>query len=630
METFNVNLLELSTNILLEIANEIDDQHTCSNDKYCIFESIQSCANANALIKIEDLDDRTLELNSSATIATNSFVENGFCFTLIDNSPNFQKGTVCTKIFATLTRAIKATGIEINYNAEEAERIVIENGTIKSKPDSEITGKVMCRLSLELKNLENIQKIQQLNIFPIWDALNNLFTIFNSKLLDKIVEEIEKCSGENFTIDNREKHLAPCIRDTLTKRSRRASIMSVLLGDGAEINSIESAVNKISGIVNKNSEAFLNNEKVLSINQNILDENIQKLEKGMIYNKLSRKALLHHISKNTAHQMVSNYNFVRQSLNLQELERVMDVLTKIMSILPNILLRNKNNNCINLALLNRIGCLDAEKSTAIIKNNGILEMQLTIESFKPQSAIQLSCLPDMNLMKISTLHDQLGIEDEENIILKEYIIAKRDLEDAETTNENTRNILNSDLQHQNVFVTRDGEDIALTCVNPEILISSNGNIEKAINCTKKSEWVTDIDKITNRKGNIKVLETDVERFSFDITKISLDLGNKETISANETRFQEITNIVLDGILAIDKPIFVSFSIGSVLLILCCVCPCICNLLHLFKDKCCSKKQQQVLQIQQEPPVQTDVRQTARRVIENFMAKLVSQQQEEQQ
>ena len=112
METFNVNLLELSTNILLEIANEIDDQHTCNNDKYCTFESLQSCANANALIKIEDLDDRTLELNSSATIATNSFVENGFCFTLIDNSPNFQKGTVCTKIFATLARAIKASGTE--------------------------------------------------------------------------------------------------------------------------------------------------------------------------------------------------------------------------------------------------------------------------------------------------------------------------------------------------------------------------------------------------------------------------------------------------------------------------------------------------------------------------------------
>ena len=257
-------------------------------------------------------------------------------------------------------------------------------------------------------------------------------------------------------------------------------------------------------------------------------------------------------------------------------------------------------------------------------------MHLNIEKFKPQSAIQLSCLPNMKLMKISTLHDQLGIEDEGNIILKEYIIAKRDLEDAETTNEDTRNILESDLQHQNVFVTRNGEDIALTCVTPEILISSTENIEKAINCTQKSEWVTNIDKITNRKGNIKVLETDAEKFSFDITKISVDLGNKETISTNETRFQEITNIVLDGILAIDKPIFVSFSIGSVLLILCCICPCICNLLHLFKDKCCLKRQQQVLQIQQQPPEQTEVRQTARRVIENFMAKLVSQQQEEQQ
>ena len=104
--------------------------------------------------------------------------------------------------------------------------------------------------------------------------------------------------------------------------------MSYLIGDAAEINSIENSVNKISSIVNKNSEAFLNNEKVLNINQNILDENIQKLERGMIYNKLSRKALLHHISKNGAHQMVSNYNFVRQSLNLQELERVMSVTSK--------------------------------------------------------------------------------------------------------------------------------------------------------------------------------------------------------------------------------------------------------------------------------------------------------------
>ena len=400
--------------------------------------------------------------------------------------------------------------------------------------------------------------------------------------------------------------------------------MSYLIGDAAEINSIENSVNKISSIVNKNSEAFLNNEKVLNINQNILDENIQKLERGMIYNKLSRKALLHHISKNGAHQMVSNYNFVRQSLNLQELERVMSVLTKIMSILPSILLRNKNDNCINLALLNKIGCLDPSKSNAIIKNNGVLEMKLNIESLKPQAAIQLSCLPNMMLMKVSTLHDQVGIKDGENIILKEYIIAEKSLEDVETTNADTRNILESDLQHKDIFVTKKGEELALTCINPEILVISMGKIEKAINCTKKSKWLTNIERITNRNGNIRVLETDSERFNFDINKISLDIENKETISVNETRFQEITNIVLDGILAIDKPIFVSFSIGSFLLILCCVCPCICNLVNIFKEKCCKRKQEQVLNL---PPEQNQVRLTARRVIENFMDKLVSQQQE---
>ena len=117
----------------------------------------------------------------------------------------------------------------------------------------------------------------ELNILPIWDALNNLFAIFNSKALENVIEEVEKCSGENFTIESREKHIAPCIRETLIKRTRRASIMSYLIGDAAEINSIENSVNKISSIVNKNSEAFLNNEKVLNINQNILDENIQLL-----------------------------------------------------------------------------------------------------------------------------------------------------------------------------------------------------------------------------------------------------------------------------------------------------------------------------------------------------------------
>ena len=179
-------------------------------------------------------------------------------------------------------------------------------------------------------------------------------------------------------------------------------------------------------------------------------------------------------------------------------------------------------------------------------------------------------------------------------------------------------------------MTKNGEAVGLTCVTPEMLVISTEKIKKAINCTQKTEWVTKIDKITNRKGNIKVLETDSEQFNFDITKISLDLENKETISGNETRFQEIANIMLDGILAIDKPIFVSFSIGSCLLILCCVCPCICNIVHMFKEKCCQRKQQQVLSLPQQPPEQNEVQQTARRVIENLMAKLVSQQQEESQ
>ena len=49
--------------------------------------------------------------------------------------------------------------------------------------------------------------------------------------------------------------------------------MFYLLGEGVEIDSIESSLNKTC-------ESFLRNEKLLQINQNILDENDQKLEKG--------------------------------------------------------------------------------------------------------------------------------------------------------------------------------------------------------------------------------------------------------------------------------------------------------------------------------------------------------------
>ena len=163
---------------------------------------------------------------------------------MFNYSCQFQKGIVCTNLFKTLVETIKASGTEINYVAEEAERIVIENGVIKSKPDTQISGKVIGKRSLELTNLENIEQLTQLNILPIWDALNNLFAIFNSKALENVIEEVEKCSGENFTIESREKHIAPCIRETLIKRTRRASIMSYLIGDAAEINSIENSVNK--------------------------------------------------------------------------------------------------------------------------------------------------------------------------------------------------------------------------------------------------------------------------------------------------------------------------------------------------------------------------------------------------
>ena len=70
-------------------------------------------------------------------------------------------------------------------------------------------------------------------------------------------------------------------------RKKRSSILSYLLGDGSNVDSIQNHVHDLASIVNQNIEAVAQNEESLQVTERLNAERIASLENAIEYTGLT-------------------------------------------------------------------------------------------------------------------------------------------------------------------------------------------------------------------------------------------------------------------------------------------------------------------------------------------------------
>ena len=138
-------------------------------------------------------------------------------------------------------------------------------------------------------------------------------------------------------------------------------------------------------------------------------------------------------------------------------------------------------------------------------------------------------------MEISELHNNLGLIEESNLVLDDYIIGRSELGETDIINSNVRKISPDELKHSNVFITFNKDQIGITCVSNKILLA-NG---LPFNCSDQAFW-TNSKVITTKTGIIDIITSTLEMpLSFNLIKTSHEeiKGNFSTQPSKSTSLQ---------------------------------------------------------------------------------------------
>ena len=617
-QIFSFDLLEVGKQILDEVRERAEDSHHCT-DKVCTFSNLQHLANSNSFFPLDDLDNPNIPIENETKIITDSFVQNNFCYVnLYDVS--MLKGQACSDIYETIVQSSeKILGSNIDLMSKIPQRIIVEDQFITSKIDEQIRGEVVGKRTLELINFEHVNHINILNILPIWQNVHQILSIFGNTQLKDIQTSIEACTTKPLNLMQITKADATCIQNTLDKlRSKRSSFLSYLLGDGREISMIEETLKNVGDIINNNKNHFLENEHLLDINQKLLDDRIKSLEKGQKFSSITKRALLYGIKNQLMASKTSTYNLIRMLSNIDELERVALTLDAILTILPAVLLQSENQ-CSSFPPLHKPGCILTNESYATLEE-GILSLNLKIATVKTQKAVKLSCLPkSLDKMEISELHNKLGIIEESNLVLEDYIIGRSELADKEVTDSTIKAIGKEELKHGNVFLTFNNDKIGITCVSNEILISDGS----AFNCTRKAFW-TDSKLITTKTGIIDIIKSfSAKPLSFNLITASNE-EMKSNFSSSGSETTSLQQLIYDSVESVKIPHFVAVTAGGVLVTMLCLFVCIYNTYKLCS--CCHRSQKVEIVQSEEPPIEPEqTRKAIRQQLRNLF-KSINQQE----
>ena len=141
----------------------------------------------------------------------------------------------------------------------------------------------------------------------------------------------------------------------------------------------------------------------------------------------------------------------------------------------------------------------------------------------PQPTSYVSCIPDWNENKVSSLHNtHMTLNSENFLISPDYKIKIEDLIKPEVVNKDLMD-LSSFLIQDNIFVTTNDQKLGITCLNKELLFIKN----LKFSCDKEIIWSDIGEDIHSAKGTVS--RTAISRF-YQESKLNLQLQEDSELS----------------------------------------------------------------------------------------------------
>lgn len=489
----NVDLGKLlKSTIMLSIENWIstpsckDIMHNADIHKVCITSSVQQCLEVGGAFEPGNMD---MFLSSSeelqaATWLTDLQATPGmeYCHYQHAGKPELVTKTTCSQILEEIGTSLHISNAFV-ADQDNISRLVLKEKSLVRIPVT-YTGEVLClstphlqaSIALSLSLAEKLEKL--------YNNIKEAYNLINSPELETLLTTLENCGNAEFIFGNYSSTMMNCIRravPAINIRSKRASVLSYILGDGAGLDNLQNNIHHLEKTFDKDIRSIAANELNLKFAQQLAKSKLSALNASQ--KKATLLAVSNHwsLSRKVLIEQASTIQMTTFMLLFENINEVTSKLTSKIELTASILLHQDLLKCTEVN--NHFGCLNIRFSTVHISMDKI-SLGLHFSSMKSRQLVHLTCIPaDKSL--ISVLHGQHGFVKEGEVHTTNTIIKLEDLKNKQVINKLSRSINeDQDLFQDNLLILEDQANTGFWCKQPMFVIYNNNRV----NCTTNIRW----------------------------------------------------------------------------------------------------------------------------------------------
>ena len=472
-----------------------------------------------AALPIDSLDfAENIRSVDNTMVLFSSYIQKGnFC--LYESRKEVTFDTHCETILNFIQENLNS--IENNFNASLGSKLFVSNEMFAA---DDFSGEVYGKLSTEVKNfvIENFNLIHQFDDFIV--SIRGIYSMLGSNFLTEKWTQIEECFGQQFTDFSSAIRIDPrrinfCLGKFVKIRPKRSSFLSYLFLNCEEIDTLNNVVVDLADAMNSNIASISKNEEYLFEKERELVKRTLSTSKKLDLIKGNFNSLTFEMRNRffVEENSVNNiYKFNQKSLNLEKMTRKFMENSRLIF---DIVTSKEELACYNE---NEIFCINP-KASWIQVGGGNLVIHVHRLDPAPQPTSYVSCIPNWNENKVSSLHNtHMTLNSENFLISPDYKIKIEDLIKPEVVNKDLMD-LSPFLIQGNIFVTTNDQKLGITCLNKELLFIKN----LKFSCDKEIIWSDIGEDIHSAKGTVS--RTAISRF-YQESKLNLQVQEESELS----------------------------------------------------------------------------------------------------
>jgi hypothetical protein len=612
--TRQINVEAMRNEILLRVVELVESMPHCKSittadgqTPLCVVKDLLTCMNFGGEFAPDELELFNSVENEwrEHIFPSDLILTNDFCYLTINTKPIINKKETCYA----LVDLIKA---EIGIGSNFADhRLVIQDKSLTGVQD-DVLGQSLCHQTAYLLAEKQSDLILLRKLGQAFDKITEII-----KMVGLTIRNSE-CGDVNFGHFTTEQIL--CFKRELQEpptRSKRSTLLNLLLGDGARTDTIQNKVHDMTSVINDNSLKLYNNQEQLKLVSLSNGNSIIELEKRTLFSEAVTLASIHHIEKSLQRQIQNELSFIANNGLSEEITEAHLEISVFAAILSQVLLQEQQ---FCTSLNTGFGCIQLNDSFVQVKGQWI-NLDLKVRYLEKTDFYLISCQPRMSDSSISIFHNNHAKIQANHLQIKEFLISEEHLK---LDKEEHRSLNEDDYYLENMIFTFDEHKIGLTCKKPELLFTS-GN--QRFNCTPVITWLTLSEglEIHSVRGSITHSETRQPH----LTKKSQFLQNYEKLDGNIDNLEIIKNtnktasfhkIWLERLQRLTPLETAAVSLGSGAAILITLFFLIC--IWKINFQCCRRKQSgESNTTERNHPSREEVLQRSQSILEGYLDRL---------